>query len=236
MRLLLILAALFQTTMVGPVKVAGPVTAPKATSTTPTFVQGIGSTGSPSTSLNYGSTVTAANALYAMAYFGGGSGATITFTDSQSNSWSTVTSASLATDGDTIAIGCAIAGTSGFDEVTANNGVRMVLYEVHGATCTPDVTPVSSNTTGATSCNSGPMTTSTANDLLIGFCGTDGSQTATWTGGSGWSNVFNYSTGSVVFGLGEIQVGTTPGSYTATSAAFPTTSGEQATIIVAFKP
>jgi hypothetical protein len=236
MRLLLILAALFQTTMVGPVKVAGPVTAPKATtSITPTFVQGIASTGSLITSLNFGSAVTTGNALYALAFSGGGSGESLTFTDSQSNSWSTVVSANLATDGDTMAIGCAIAGTSGSNTVTVSDGVRLVLYEIHNATCTTDVTPVSSNTTGSTSCNSGPMTTSTANDLLIGFCGIDIAQTP-WAGGSGWSNVFTAPTGSVADVLGEIQVGTSPGSYTATSAAFPTSSAEQTTIIVAFKP
>jgi hypothetical protein len=211
---------------------------------TPTFVQGVGSTGVAAFTQAFSSNVTSGNALIAMAFFGGGAGTSLTFTDSLGNSWATIASASLLADGDTMAVGCTIAGSSAADTITSNQQVRWVLFEVQTATCTPDANAgtctvgsgACSNTLLATSCNSGALTTSTANDLLIGFCGTDGSQTATWGAGSGWSHGTNYSTSGTVFGLSEFQVATSPGSFTATSAALPTTSGEQTTILVAFKP
>src|ERR1700761_9743804 len=81
---------------------------------TPAYVQS-NSTGSASASstLAFSSNVTAGHALYAAFFDGSGSGHTLTFSDSQGNSWTTIKSANLATDGDTIAVGCAIANTSG---------------------------------------------------------------------------------------------------------------------------
>jgi hypothetical protein len=205
---------------------------------TPVRVQNT-STGlsSDASTLAFTSNVTSGNALYAVVFDGGGPGQTLSFTDSQNNTWTTIKSASLATDGDTIGIGCAIAGSSGADTVTfkvngSTQAVAASVYEVSNATCTPDATPVSSDTTAQTACNSGSLTTATANDLLLGFCGLQHNQTL--SAGSGWSYGSNAGTGGSPDSLGEIQIATTTGAYTATSATY-STSAEQATIEVAFK-
>jgi hypothetical protein len=207
---------------------------------TPSFVQG-NTTGdtSNSTTLSFSSNVTAGNALYAAVFDGSGSGHTLTFIDSQGNSWTTIASASLATDGDTIAVGCAIAASSGADTVTfAVNGSTTALvgsvYEVANATCTSDVTPISLDTLAQTACNSGSLTTATANDLLFGFCGIAHNQPSL-SAGSGWSDGSSSGSESLVYGLGELQIGSTPGSYTATSATYPDGTSEQTTIEIAFK-
>jgi hypothetical protein len=205
---------------------------------TPILVQS-NTTGTASdTGLGYSSPVTAGHALIATFYSGNGPNQSLTFTDSQGNAWTILKSASLETDGDTVAIGCAIAGSTGADTVSFNGlggADRGTIYEYSNATCTQDVTAVSSNTTGVTSCNSGPLTTATANDLLVAACGDDGNQTTAEAAGSGWSNGLNAANAGSYFLMSETRVATTPGSYTATSAAF-TTAMEQASIIVALKP
>lgn len=202
---------------------------------TPSLVQSnlTGSSGASST-LSFSSNVTAGHALYAMMYDGYAPGDTLTFTDSLGNSWTTVKSASLATDGDTIAIGCAIAGTSGADTLTFKvNGAATTVwgsvYEVANSTCTTDVTPVSSDLTSQTACSSGALTTATANDFLVGFCGTQHLE-STLTAGSGWID----GTSSAELALGEIEIAGSAGSYTATSSTYPN-NGEEATIEAAFK-
>lgn len=206
---------------------------------TPTFVQSA-TTGTSSTSstLAFPSNVTAGDALYAVIYDGSSSTDTLTFTDSQANSWTTTKSASLTTDGDTIAVGCAIAGASGSDRVTFKvNGSTAAnfgsVFEVANATCTPDVTPISSDTSAQTACNSGSLTTVTANDLLVGFCGLQNQQTSL-SPGSGWSSGSTSGTGGEIYALGEIRVATTTGAYSATSSTYGQSS-EQGTIEVAFK-
>jgi hypothetical protein len=203
---------------------------------TPTFVQGKSSGTANALTVAFSSSVTAGNAIVVGVYSGNGGGQSITFTDSQGNAFTTAASVSLATDDDTIAVGCAIAGSTGSDTITfhtAGGASRGTAYEFSGVTCTQDVTAKSSNTTGATSCNSGSMTTSTANDLLIGFCGTDGTQTTAIAGGSGWSNVLNASNGGSVFLMSESRTATTPGPFTATSGTISVQ--EQAAVLVAYK-
>jgi hypothetical protein len=182
--------------------------------------------------------VTSGHALYPMQYNGGGSALTLTFTDSQGNSYSTVASKGLATDGDTIAIGCAIAGSSGTDTITFKSAgsaspVFGVVYEASNGSCGVDVS-ASSNTLSATSCTSGSLTTTVPNDFLVGFCGLSGFP-STFAAGSGWSHGLNPGNSSSLLPvLGEVQVATATGSFTATSGTIP--SQEQATIEVAFKP
>jgi hypothetical protein len=207
---------------------------------TPAFVQG-NNTGSTSefSTLAYASNVTAGHALYAAFFDGSGSGHTLTFSDSQGNSWTTIKSASLTSDGDSIAVGCAIAGASASDTVTfiVNGTASTVIgsvYEVSNSTCTTDATPISSDTTAQTVCSSGSLTTTTANDLLFGFCGLSHNQSSL-TAGSGWVDGLASGSSGLVYGLGELKIASTAGSYTATSATFPSGSGEQATIEIAFK-
>jgi hypothetical protein len=215
-------------------------TAPSAGGT-PSVVQSqsTGATGSQATLL-LSSPVTAGNVLVAT-IFGGGPTSTFSFIDTFGNTATMLASSGLATDGDGIGIVCAPITTGGTDTLTfivdgSFAGVWAVVYEVNNATCTQDVTAVHSNTLSATSCSSGPMTTSTANDFLVGVCGLDGTNTATITAGSGWSGGLNAAlsgpTRPIV--MSEYRIGTSAGSFTATSGTF--TSEEQATLLVALKP
>ena len=207
---------------------------------TPTYVQSQNTpAGSGASSLAYSSNVTAGDALYAVVFWGGGSGATPSFTDSQSNAWTLSKSGSLTTDGDTIGIGCAVAGSSGPNSVTflingTATAVFGAIYEVKNATCTQDVAATLSDTTDQTTCNSGTLTTSTVNDLLVGMCGLQNPQDAL-SAGSGWSYAQTFSSVNGIDGLGELQVATSPGGYTATSGTY-SPAGEQGSIEVAFKP
>ena len=189
--------------------------------------------------LAYTSTVTSGNILYAAIRDGGSSGDTITFTDSQSNTWTTSAQAYLPSDGDTVAIGCATAGSTAADTVTfkvngSASSVAGAIMEVHSAnaTCTLDATAVSNNQS-ATSCNSNNVTTLTANDFLVGMCGL-ATGTTTIAAGTNWSNGItagNSSTNQSL--LMETQVAVTTGNYAATSGTF--TSTENTAIVAPFK-
>lgn len=206
----------------------------------PSVVQGqsTGSAGSAGT-LTLTNTVTAGNILVAVLYGGSNATSTLTFTDSFSDTGSMIASSGLATDDDTIAIACSPIAATGADTLVfqvngTNSPVLAIVYEVANATCTQDVTAVHTNTLAATSCNSGPMTTTTANDFLVGVCGLDGTQTAAIAAGSGWSGGLNAGNTGHPLSLGEYQIGTSPGSFTATSGTI--SSEEQGTLLVALKP
>ena len=203
---------------------------------TPGFVQSRGSgldiTGN--TGLAYTSNVTAGNALYAYIWDGSGAGNTEAFTDSQGNMWSVVKTQSLATDGDTTAMACAIAGSSAADTVhftLAGSGTvasgNLTIWEVSNSTCTTNGSN-SANTTGTT-CSSGSITTTVANDFLLGGCGT-ASGNAGFTVGGGWSHLTTTTSGN--FAASQMQVGTSTGMYTSTMTM---TNLEYASMIVAFK-
>jgi len=206
---------------------------------TPTFVQS-NSTGETveASTLAYTSNVSAGDALYCFMFDGSGPNHSNGCADSQGNTWNTVASVSLGTDGDTVTLACAIAGTSGPNTVTfkvqgATTAVIGGIYQVHNATCTLDGSPVQSNTLGASACNSGSLTTSRANDLLVGVCGAGAS---TMTSGNGWSDGLAIGVDDYTITLGELQVASTIGSYTATSSTFSNTNTEQATLEAAFLP
>ncbi|HEX4286633.1 MAG TPA: hypothetical protein VHZ28_16185 [Terracidiphilus sp.] len=214
------------------------LTPPGGGGSAPTVVQSK-STGTLAEFVDLDTPLTAGNVLVAAIY--GTPGHTLSFTDSLGSAATMIASSELTTDGDGIAIACAPITAGGSDTLTfTDNGsganVPAVIYEVHNATCTQDVTAVKSNTLASTSCNSGAITTTTANDLLIAVCGTDATNTATITAGSGWSGGLNAQLDSPTRPLvmSEYQIGTSPGSFTATSGTF--TSEEQATLLVALKP
>lgn len=203
----------------------------------PSIVQSksTGTSGSGGT-VAFTSPVTVGNVLLA-AIYGGSAGSTLTFTDSLGNTATVLASAGLAGDDDAVAIICAPITTGGTDTLTfkVNGSSGLVIataYEATNATCTQDVTAVHTNTNSVTSCNSGPLTTSTANDLLIGACGSPGTA-AGIPAGSGWTGITGGNTGASLL-LSEYQIGTTPGTFTATSGTF--VSEEQASILVALKP
>jgi hypothetical protein len=200
----------------------------------PTFVQSQATNGGAST-LAFASNVTAGDALYVIYYWG----ASRTFADSQSNTWTTSKTGALVDDGDTIGVGCAIAGSSGPDTVTflangAPASVLGVIYEVKNATCAQDVAAVTTDTLAQASCNSGALTTATANDLLVGMCGLATPQPS-FSAGSGWSDGTTFSSNNGIDGVAELQVATLPGSYTMTSGTY-SPAGEQGAIEIAFLP
>lgn len=214
--------------------------APSSGGSAPSVVQSI-STGSSAaiSGIVLTNPVTIGNILVVVMNWGPAS-ATLTFTDTFFNAPTTLASATLATDDDVETIACApITATGGADTVSFQvNGVSAnvfaIVYEVANATCTQDVTAVHTNTTSATACSSGAMTTTTANDFLIAACSLDGTQTAAIAAGSGWSGALNAGNTGHPLLMGEYRVGTTPGSFTATSGTI--TSEEQATLLVALKP
>lgn len=194
--------------------------------------------GGSTSSLLITNPVTVGNIVIAALNYGGGSGYTLTMTDTLGNSATTLATTSLNTDGDTVAIACAPITTGGTDTLKffvngSQVGMRAIIYEVHGASCTQDVTAVSTNTTSVTACNSGPMTTGSANDFLVAACGNDGSSSTSVAAGTGWSGGLNAGNPGQFIEMSEYQIGTSSGSYTATSGAIPTE--EQATLLVALK-
>lgn len=215
---------------------------PKETFAAPGFVQSKTSNGNivGSTGIAFTSNVVAGDVLLAYNYDGNGTGQTIVFSDSQVNTWTTNLSGSLTTDGDTNAIGCAIAGSSAADTVkfTVNGSgaatARLILYEFSGGTCTTDGTnSVHSGTAGQTSYSSGQITTTIDNDILISSGGLDTSNT--FTLGSGWSNLVGINPGGGGnFGSTETQIGTVHGNYTGTMTF--TSANESIGLIVAYKP
>jgi hypothetical protein len=193
------------------------------------------------TSLAYGSNTTSGNNLYGIFYNGFGSAQVITVTDTQGNVWTINKSVGLATDGDTVAIGCAPTSSSAADTVTpkvagSTYSGKIVLYEVSGASCNVDASASQNVVTGPpTSCNSAAMTTTAANDFIIGACGT-AANNQTFTLGSGWSNLTTGGAqGGANTGLGgEVIVGTnSTGSFTATMSY--TAAAEYGSAIVAYK-
>lgn len=217
---------------------------PKGGGAAPTVIQSLSTGTTAATSgLILSSPVTIGNILIVVMYSGPAS-ITLTFTDTFLNTPTALASTTLSTDDDKLTIGCApITATGGADTVSffvngVSANITATIYEVHNSTgaCTQDVTAVHSNTLSATSCNSGPMTTTTANDLLIGACGLDGTITSgSIAAGTGWSGGLNAGvTAHPAQLMSEYRAGTTAGSYTATSGTIA--SEEQATLLVALKP
>jgi len=218
--------------------------------TRPTYVQSLNTTTSVagSTGLAYSSNVTSGHALYAILFDGNGTSDTDAFSDSQGNTWKVVNSSgslvtsgytvNLATDGDTVAIGCAIAGSSAADTVkftingSGSTTAGLQIWEVANSTCTVDggSSGISTaDTTAQTACNTGQITTQTANDFLFVACGTQHNET--FTVGSGWSNLTQQSSAGSM--AGESQSGPI-GNYTGTMSYG--TSAEQGSAIIAFQP
>lgn len=204
----------------------------------PAFVQGNVTSGNVNgtTGLAFLSNVTAGDTVHIFMFDGSGAGNTEAFNDSGTNSYHTDVTVSLTTDGDTTALGCAIIGASGALTVkwTVNSstaiGVRVMMYEISGDTCTLQ-TSKTGHTLGSSPCSSGSITTSFTNDSLIGTCGTDTQNT--YTAGSGWTNLIACAGASDKFAAMEFQVGTTIGSYTATTTY--STSTENGAIIAEYR-
>jgi len=160
----------------------------------PAFIQANGIDGvAGSTGLAFSANVTNGDAIYAGLFDGGASSQTIAFSDTMGNTWNVVTASGMAssgytvnaaTDGDTLALGCAVvSAATGGDTVKFTVGGSgtptgvLLIYEVSGATCTLDTTTSPSGgftTSDASFTNpitSGSITTTTNNDLMLMFVG-----------------------------------------------------------------
>lgn len=185
--------------------------------------------------INFASGVTLGNIIIVTQY-GGNFGDALTATDTEGSVFTVLATGGLSADADAMSISCAPITAGGSDQIRLFvNGVRTAqratIYEFSGATCTPDVSsPANKNTTGATANLSNSATTTTANDLLVGLGGNDGTNTTLLTAGSGWTGTVT-ATSLAVSGY---RIAATPGSFTFTSSAFA--SEEQAAIFVALKP
>lgn len=198
----------------------------------PAYIQakGVGA----SSSLAYPQNIVSGWTLLVYIYDGSGAGNTLTATDSLGTSFSQIATKNLATDGDTTTVLCGIASSGGADTVTFKKGgvttnmTGVVIMAVANGTCTTDATPTTSDTNAVTTCGNGTqtITTSTANDLILTFCGSQ--HNATFTSGSGWTRQI---TGNLVANV-TMQVG---GASTYTASDTYSVSGENATIMVALK-
>ncbi len=221
-----------------------------ARAATPAYVQ---SGGADSNSVAL-SGVTAAHALYALIYDGAGAGQTLAVSSTH-ETWAAVSIVSnLATDGDTLGIGCAIAGASGSDTITALGngsayGVRLIVYEVSGATCTLDSTTPAGGYSATDSVQSatvpsGALSTSTANDFVVFLAGnafgagayalTSSLADPVCVNGGGLG-----CTSTVALPLmeaGSAGVATSPGAISAAWTINPSYSQEWGSILAAFQP
>jgi len=186
--------------------------------------------------------VTAGNLLICGMFSGGGAGGTLTCTDSQGNNWATKSTVNLATDSDTITVLATIASATGncvvtfyVNAVTPSGGLRAVLYEAANSTTTLDGgAGATSNTTGATTLDSGPLITGAHNGLLFSIGATDNATNATIGPLRGWTNPQNFGDTSDPnpIGLAQVSIAPYPGTYEAKSTTLA--SAEQATILVCF--
>ena len=169
--------------------------------------------------------------------------ATLSITDSMGNTWAVVRSQNLAADGDTSAVLCATAITTGPDTVTflangsGGDSFLTDIYEVSGHICATDVTPVSENTTTATACGNGTLsiTTVTASDFLFQGCAIAGASGArVFTASADWANQTpNNGIGNGSYTIGTVQTAASPGTFNSGITFSP--ASEEATILVAFK-
>lgn len=230
---------------------------PKASAAAaPTFVQGKANTTATgvagNTGLAFTSNVTSGNYIYALLYDGNSNGDTIVFSDSQGNTWTTPstgakTEASLATDGDTIAMACAKAGSTGADTVkwtingsgTTGSG-HAIIYETSNRTsnaCTIDIAATPPNATGVTTCTTpatGTISTTVAEDFLLAGCGLSATQTA-FTADDSYQNLLEAvgpSSGAYVF-MAEWKAAAAASTYSA-APTYPSSS-EYAGLLVAWK-
>jgi len=161
---------------------------------TPAFVQANGAYNvAGSTGVAFTSNVTNGHVIYAALYDGNAASDTLAFTDTMGNTFKVLTSSGMAssgytvnaaTDGDTLAIGCAaVTAATGADTVKFTIGGSgtalgaLIVYEVSGSTCTLDTTSspsggfTTSDTTFTSPVTSGSITTTTNNDLMLFYVG-----------------------------------------------------------------
>ena len=204
-----------------------------------TFVQSNGGAGvAGSTGVAFSSNVTVGDYVYAALFDGNGVGDTLSFSDSQGNSWTNATTTNLNLDGDTMAVACAQVSSTGADTVNFSVGGNssltgyLVVYEAQGASCTVDKIASLDNQTATTTCATPQITTTNAKDLLLTSCGQQ--HNGLYSSGAGGSHIQNVTSTAANNTVAlEMQTSTATSTFKGkmTSAA---SSSEQLGIIVAY--
>jgi len=214
------------------------------------FVQSAEATaGTSVTSLTcaYSSNNGSGNLLLCGVRIGGNTAATITYSDTKSNSWSAVTTQGQTTDGHEAGMGYAPNSAAGANTVTASqNGTASSLYmliaEYSGlATSAPLDKYASAQANGVTTTTSGATgTTTNSTELLFAISTNSNTNTTAATAnsfgtGSGTATIRQYASASNSYKLLAWDATTTStGAYNA-SVTWPT-SGNNTAIIATFLP
>jgi hypothetical protein len=205
-------------------------------------------------SATFGSANTAGNTIICIITYNNSTNNLSAPTDTKSNTYTKVYDQINGSDalGTLVYVATGIAaGSNTVTDSDGSNSAAMFIYEVSGISGALDTSTQQWQTT-ATSLSSTAITTTHANELLIGvFCDSDSSAGITYTAGSGWSNIQNQTGGAYVpfcISATEEQIVSATGSYTATATvssnpnnftmatilAFPASGG--APVFIAGKP
>ena len=186
-----------------------------------------GSTGSVASA--FGSAVTAGNTLLAVAVFEGSNSAfnSLSATGSLGNTFTAVYSNFNATASMGIKVFASYSSAGGSSTITINDGYNLVnayFYEVAGlgSSSAFDVGALTEQTSTG-SLSSPAVTTTHANELLLGIFGVE-LNGATWTIGSGYTNGVNVNNGGSLSSYAEEQIVAATGSYSATATDSVTNS------------
>lgn len=191
-------------------------------------------TSAASQSLGYTSGNTAGNLLVLCFRLPFASALTISVTDSKGNTWHEYPD-TFANGGDKGSLWYAENCAAGSNTVTLTAGgtgffCRLIIAEFSGARTSSSFDASTHATGSSTAANSGSITTSVANELLLGFHENSAADSIGSTPASGWTAVNNVTGNLYLY----YKIGTSPGSY-----SYSTTLGSSepwAASIAAFKP
>jgi|GEM_PF-3610138 len=180
--------------------------------------------------------------------FCGANPCTVTVSGSRGETYTSLRGQALATDGDFTQAWCGNPTGTGTDDISVSHsgavGLGFIAIHVTGASCTTDGIN-SSNTTCSSACTSGNITTTLANDFLVGLYGNTNNFSTSVALGTGWSNLGCTRTTDGAFLTGascsgqrtitavETQLASTAGTYAATFNA--SVSDETAIIVIALR-
>jgi hypothetical protein len=170
----------------------------RAAAVTPAFVQAVlqGNTTSADLrtyTINFPDTVPTGNVVAVAATYSNGSGATVTVSDSASNSYSTLVTVTHS-GGQDLKIFCGTASGANWVKVSWSNAnatfQQVGWVELLNGTCTQDGIPTGTSG-GSTTCQTSSRTSTVASDFVFHVCVQDGQTSAmtSWTAGSGQSNI-----------------------------------------------
>lgn len=201
--------------------------------------------GALSASGSFGSLPTVGNMVVVLVSRSGSSGATLSVSDNQGNTYTKAVESATVGPCNTSSIWYAPVGTSSgtFTVTVTNTGTAGSSYisatalEYSGLASSSVVDQTNSNSgTGIGTLSSGSITTTNADDLLIGVCCSNKSTNQTWTDpGAPWTQRFIESGGAnYEMGIGNERIVSATGTYSV-SWSIDTTGGDLTASIASFK-